>query len=86
MRTAEQSPSEAELGFTLASTYQRHGYATEGVALIVDYAFEKLAISRIFSITDRRNERARRLLERLDFELTHELESGACVYGRMPDA
>jgi len=84
LRTTEQDPPEAELGFSLASPHQHHGYAAEAVGLVVDFAFEKLAISRIFSITDHRNLRARRLLEGLDFELTHELESGVCVYGRIP--
>ena len=84
LRTTEQDPPEVELGFSLASAHQHNGYAAEAVAVVIDFAFEKLAISRIFSITDHRNLRARRLLERLDFELTHELENGACIYGRIP--
>lgn len=65
LRTSRSDPRQAEVGFTVASAHQRKGYAAEAVAAVLDYAFGRLAMQRVFSITDARNLRAQRLLERL---------------------
>jgi aminoglycoside 6'-N-acetyltransferase len=65
LRTSRSDPRQAELGFTFASAHQRRGYASEAVAAVVDYAFGRLDMLRVFSITDTRNLPAQRLLERL---------------------
>lgn len=67
LRTTRSDPRQAELGFTFARAHQGHGYATEAVRGVVVYAFERLALHRIFSLTDVRNLPAQRLLERLAF-------------------
>jgi RimJ/RimL family protein N-acetyltransferase len=67
LRTSRSDPRQAELGFTFASAHQRRGLAGEAVAAVLDYAFSRLAMSRVFSITDARNQPAQRLLERLAF-------------------
>ena len=65
LRTRKADARQAELGFTFATAHQRQGFATEAVGAVVRYAFEKLALHRVFSQTDVRNIRAQRLLERL---------------------
>ena len=67
LRTSRSDAQQAEIGFTVASAHQRKGYAKEAVAAVLDYAFGRLAMQRVFSITDARNLRAQRLLERLGF-------------------
>jgi aminoglycoside 6'-N-acetyltransferase len=67
LRTSRSDPNQAELGFTFASAHQGQGLAAEAVAAVLGYAFSGLAMSRVFSITDARNEPAQRLLERLRF-------------------
>jgi aminoglycoside 6'-N-acetyltransferase len=67
LRTSRSDPRQAEVGFSFASAHQRRGYAAEAVAAVLDYAFGRLAMQRVFSITDARNLRAQRLLERLGF-------------------
>jgi RimJ/RimL family protein N-acetyltransferase len=67
LRTSRSDPRQAEVGFSFASAHQRRGYAVEAVAAVLDYAFDRLAMQRVFSITDARNLRAQRLLERLGF-------------------
>ena len=60
-------PTDAEIGFSLASAYQGHGYAREAVAGLLDYAFGTLGKSRIEALTDVRNTRSIAVLERLGF-------------------
>ena len=67
LRTTLEDPRQAELGFSFATQYQRHGYASEAVSCIVRYAFTTLGLHRVFSIVDARNERAQRLLQRTAF-------------------
>lgn len=73
LRTTRGDPRQAELGFTLSTAHQGHGHATEAVARVVRYAFERLAMHRVFSLTDSRNRRAQRLLERLGFRRAGDL-------------
>ena len=60
---------QGELGFTLARPYQRHGYATEAVGGLLEYAFMRLELHRLHSITNERNYPAHRLLETLGFRI-----------------
>ena len=64
---AADNTDQAELGFSFAQQYQGRGYAIESVGLVARYAFERLSIRRLFALTDSRNARAQRLLERLRF-------------------
>jgi RimJ/RimL family protein N-acetyltransferase len=58
---------QADLGFTLAAEWQRHGYATEAVRTVVDHLFGH-GLHRISAECDARNERSARLLERAGFQ------------------
>ena len=73
--------TEAELGFTFASAHQGQGYATEAVRAVVQYAFQQLAVHRVFSRTDARNLRAQRLLERVGFRREGEFEDSTWFKG-----
>ena len=81
IRTSRADARQAELGFTLAAAHQGHGYATEAVRTVVQYAFAKLAMHRVFSRTDARNLRAQRLLERLGFRREGELRESTWFKG-----
>lgn len=67
LRTSRSDPRQAELGFSFASAHQRHGYASEAVRGVLAYVFTTLGMHRVFSITDTRNQRAQRLLDRVGF-------------------
>jgi RimJ/RimL family protein N-acetyltransferase len=81
IRTSRADARQAELGFTLAPAHQGQGYATEAVRTVVQYAFAKLAMHRVFSRTDARNLRAQRLLERLGFRQEGELRESTWFKG-----
>jgi RimJ/RimL family protein N-acetyltransferase len=72
---------QAELGFTFSRSHQHEGYASEGVACVVGYAFAELALHRIFSLTDARNSPAIRLLQRCGFREEGRFQDGAWFKG-----
>lgn len=61
--------SEMELGYIIASEYQRQGYATEVCQAILEYAWENLCPDRINCLIDEENYPSRRLVEKLGFQL-----------------
>ena len=56
---------EGEIGFTLARSHQKMGYATEAVMRLLDYAFSELGLHRITARCDYDNAASARLLERI---------------------
>jgi RimJ/RimL family protein N-acetyltransferase len=56
---------QGEIGFTLASKYQRKGYAFEAVEQIMNYMFAQFDLHRIQANCDPRNLSSIRLMERL---------------------
>jgi len=58
-------PRQAEIGFSLASAYQRQGYATEAVGRLLDYLFGDLDLHRVTATCDAENHASARLLERV---------------------
>jgi RimJ/RimL family protein N-acetyltransferase len=81
LHTRQGAGRDGELGFTFAVAHQGHGYATEAVRAVVEYAFGQLAMDGIFARTDTHNVRARRLLESLGFEEQPELREHARFKG-----
>lgn len=58
---------QADLGFTLATDRQRHGYATEAVRAVLDDLFTR-GLRRVSAECDVRNVRSAALLRRVGFE------------------
>ena len=62
---AEQDFETWELGYVFNADFLGHGYATEAVRALLDYAFENKDVHRIVAMCNPLNERSWRLLERL---------------------
>jgi [ribosomal protein S5]-alanine N-acetyltransferase len=58
-----------ELSYQLLPEYQKHGYATEVLKKVVEFAFTKLGLTRLVSETQMSNVPSRRLLERIGMSL-----------------
>jgi RimJ/RimL family protein N-acetyltransferase len=58
---------QAQIGFTLASGYQGHGYAAEAVRSVVEDLLVGRGLHRISAEADARNVRSARLLLRIGF-------------------
>lgn len=60
-----EDPRLGTIGYTLARGAQGHGYATEAVRALLDYAFATLGLHRVCATTDCRNAPSVALLERV---------------------
>lgn len=67
LRCTRSDPRQAELGFTVAREHQGRGLASEAVRTLLGYAFDTLALHRVFAVVDDRNGPAQRLLARVGF-------------------
>ena len=59
---------EGELGCVLLPQYRGYGFMTSAMSLAIDFGLNNIKLKRIWAITDRQNEKAIKLLERLDFK------------------
>lgn len=62
-----ENRKQAEIGFSLASSWQGHGYAFEAVSAMLDHLFVERRLHRVSAESDARNTSSARLLERLGF-------------------
>ncbi|MFN8443883.1 MAG: GNAT family N-acetyltransferase [Caldilineaceae bacterium] len=76
LRPLEWDARQAEIGYTLAQTYQGKGYAAEAVSALLEYCFAVLKYHRVIAITACENQGSIKLLERLGFRReAHTLQS-----------
>lgn len=54
-----------EIGYTFNRSFHGNGYASESVKGMIDYAFEKLGIRRVFAEINGRNEKSLNLVKRV---------------------
>lgn len=59
-----------EIGYSVLPCFQGHGYATEMVRALIDWAFAQLGVLRIIAETTEENVASMRLLKRLGFTST----------------
>lgn len=63
--TLAEDKRQAEIGFSIAQSYQGFGYATEAVKRVLVYLFADLTLHRVQAICDVENTASARLLERV---------------------
>lgn len=56
---------QGEIGFVMNPAHHGHGYATEAAAALLDIAFDKLKLHRVYGRTDGRNTASAALMRRL---------------------
>ncbi|GEN71347.1 GNAT family N-acetyltransferase [Chryseobacterium lathyri] len=71
---------EGELGCVLLPQYYGKGYMTAGMTLAIDFGLHTLGLKRIWAATDQHNGPAIKLLERLNFVKTADLNDGEIEY------
>ena len=60
---------EGEIGYALALGEWNNGFATEAAAAVLDFAFHKLMLHRIFATTHPENQASQRVLGKLGMQL-----------------
>lgn len=63
------TPLQGEIGFDLAKKHWGHGYMVEALAEIIPYGFTELGLVRIEAHTYSHNSRAKRVLDKLGFQV-----------------
>jgi RimJ/RimL family protein N-acetyltransferase len=58
-----------EIGYLFLREHWGNGYAHEAVSAIIEYCFETLNLKRLYATIDNKNERSKKLIEKLGFEL-----------------
>jgi ribosomal-protein-alanine N-acetyltransferase len=69
---------QGEIGFDLAKKHWGHGYMAEALAEIIVYGYTVLGLVKIEAHTYSHNARARRVLEKLGFEVDAVSEDSHC--------
>jgi aminoglycoside 6'-N-acetyltransferase len=57
-----------EIGFTLASQFQGHGYAREALTALMKFLFDEVGATKLEASTDQRNTSSIKLLEAVGFQ------------------
>lgn len=76
----------AALGYCFTAASWGHGYATEAAGVLVDWAFDTLALNRVQAETDTRNAASARVLEKLGFQREGTLREDCVVNGDVSDS
>ena len=58
---------DVEIGFGIAMSEQRKGYAAEAVSRVCAWGFERFSLSAILGVTDEENVASQRVLRRCGF-------------------
>lgn len=77
-----------EIGYLIGRQYQGKGYAKESVHAVISYAFERLSVSRILAVIDKRNLKSIRFAERNGMTYVEDRKrnhSICAVYEREPE-
>ena len=76
---------QAEIGFTLATAYQKQGYATEAVRAVLERLFRVQGLHKVAGECDARNTASAALLERLGFTQEGRLRQQTYIKGEWTD-
>ncbi|WP_239164830.1 GNAT family N-acetyltransferase [Actinoplanes palleronii] len=76
---------QAEIGFTLATAYQKRGLATEAVSAVLDRLFRLQGLHRVMGECDARNVASAALMERLGFTREGLLRQQTFIKGEWTD-
>jgi ribosomal-protein-alanine N-acetyltransferase len=58
---------DLQLGYQFSPAYWSHGYATEAMKCLLDYAFDKLGVDRVLALVRPANVRSVRVLKKLGY-------------------
>ncbi|HEX7094524.1 MAG TPA: GNAT family N-acetyltransferase [Acidimicrobiales bacterium] len=76
----------AELGYIVRRDRWGRGYATEAASLVIDFAFERLAMHRVWAVCDPDNPASLRVLEKCGMRCEGRLRDDLLVHGTWRDS
>ena len=75
---------QGEIGYRLHRSHWGHGYASEGVAALVDLAFTQRGFGLLRAEVATANTGSRRVLEKAGFQMASHTQNGELIYDRRP--
>lgn len=72
-----------EIGYGIAENYQGHGYATEAVNAVTDWALKQIALNCVTAEVDKDNIASVRVLEKAGFEPTGKIGEEGPIYRKV---
>ncbi len=75
----------AEIGFLIGPKFQKQGYASEALALLLEYLFNKLNLNKVMAQTAEFNEASIALLKKIGFQQDGRLRQHHPLDGRFYD-
>ena len=75
---------QGEIGYRLHRAFWGQGYASEGVAALVDLAFTRLGFGLLRAEVATANSGSRRVLEKASFQLAGQTSKGEVIYDCRP--
>jgi len=85
LRNIDFDYENAELGYWLVKDFWKKGYTGEAAKLVIEYAFGKLDLYRIYATLEKDNAASLALLVRLGFEVEGLLKKSAKNKGKFVD-
>ena len=67
LKTTEEQPSIAELGYVIHDRLKGQGIATELAKALLEYGFKKINLTQIFAVTDKANTPSQKVLVKAGF-------------------
>jgi [ribosomal protein S5]-alanine N-acetyltransferase len=77
--------ARAELGYWVGVPFWKRGYATEAVALVLRFGFERLALNRIYAMHLVRNPASGRVMQKVGMRYEARLRQHVRKWGRFED-
>ena len=71
---------EGELGCVLLPQYRGHGYMTFAILLAIEFGLDSIGLKRIWAVTTKQNEKAIKLVEKLNFIKIADLDDDDVEY------
>ena len=65
----DESRQNGEIGWIIHKDYQGRGFATEAAKAVMDFAFDKLKVSKVIAHCDYRNKPSVRIMEKIGLSL-----------------
>lgn len=79
----DKEANHAEIGYVFNEAVWGKGYASEGVKLLCDYAFNEMALRKLFARIVEINVGSAKVLKKNDFVLEGTLKDYYCIHGAL---
>lgn len=81
----DKANKQVEIGCTLNKEFQKKGYATESIKIVIDFLFKKLNKHRIIASIDPDNKQSIQLVERVGFRKEAHFVESLLINGKWVD-